>query len=110
MAKYHAVLRERSSVRRESRKARTWWLWLEHRVRLLRLVHLLLFVPNAESLRCRHYGQFRLFNERLVDPGRSSLGRVRPDLGRIRSKRNGQDPLHRDVRHAQEHGSTVGVW
>lgn len=109
MAEHNAVLREGSSLRRESRQT-GWRLWLEHSVRLFRLVHLLLFVPDAESVRRRYHGQFRLPDEGLVHTWCPPLGRVRPYMGRIRPKRDRQDPLHGDVRHAEEHGSAVGVW
>jgi len=110
LAEHYAVLYERQDLRREGQQARrAERLRLQHRLRLLRVVHFLLFIPHVESVRCRHYGQFRLSHAGLVDPGRSSSRRVRPHLGRIRPKRNRQDSLHRDVRHAEEHGPTVGV-
>lgn len=72
LAKHHVVLRKGPSLRPKSRKVRTGRLRLQHRLRLLRVVHLLLLIPHAESLRRRHHGQLRLPHAGLVDPGRTS--------------------------------------
>lgn len=110
LAEYHVGLPKGSCLRSESREAGAGRLRLKRGLRLLRVVHLLLLVPHAKSLRRRHHGQLRLPHPRLVDPGRSPSRRVRQDMGRVRSERHRQDPLLRDVRHAEEHGPAAGVW
>ena len=72
LAKYYVVLRKGPSLRPKSREVRTGRLRFQHRLCLLRVVHLLLLIPHAESLRRRHHGQLRLPYAGLVDPGRTS--------------------------------------
>jgi len=110
LAEHHAGLRKGPSLRCEGREEWAGWLRLQHRLRLLRVVHLLLLVSHAKSLRRRHHGQLWLPHAGLVDPRRPSSRRIRADLGRVRSKRHRQDPLYGNVRYAEEHGSAVGVW